>query len=268
MVPLPSVPQRIGRDVSADNVGLRRFGIFEGDLCIEFSSANRAALATRLLEACTVDPAGILPDYFYGELSTGKRIECLLVLATGGADTALGFPFKCAGCGEEIELELTLREISEIQGEADLVDRVGVEIGGRPMAFRIPTGRDQQMWSQMIFKDEDDARAGLIGTLAAPPESSQALEPDELDAVEVALDQADPLVNFSCRVACGECGELNDRKIDLLETALGMLSRAQHRLIVTVHRLASHYHWSEQDIFAVPDWRRQQYLKLTGEAEK
>jgi len=112
LIPLPGIPQRTGRDVSGGDVGLRRFGIFEDDLGIDFAVANRAALVTCLLESCAVDPAGILPDRFFRDLSIGKRIECLLVLAAGGTDTVLGFPFKCAGCGEEIELELTLREIS------------------------------------------------------------------------------------------------------------------------------------------------------------
>lgn len=268
LIPLPGFPQGIGRDVSAGGVGLRRFGIFEGDLGINFASANRAALVIRLLESCAVDPAGILPDGFFRELSIGKRIECLLVLAAGGPAMALGFPFKCAGCGEEIELELTLREISEMQGEADLIERVGVDIGGCQMEFRKPTGRDQEMWGKMIFSDERDVAAGMIGTLAALPGSFEALQPDELSAVEEALDEADPLVNFSCRVSCGECGELNEHEIDLMETALGMLNRAQNQLVVTVHQLASHYHWSEQEIFTVPDWRRQQYLELIGAITK
>ena len=268
LIPLPGVPQRIGRDVSAGGVGLRRFGIFEDDLGIDFASANRAALVTRLLESCAVDPAGILPDSFFRELSIGKRIECLLVLAAGGPDTVLGFPFKCAGCGEEIELELTLREISEMQSEADLIEMVGVDIGGRQMEFHKPRGCDQEMWGKMIFSDERDAAAGMIGTFAALPGSFEALQPEELSAVEEALDEADPLVNFSCRVSCGECGELNEPEIDLTETALGMLNRTQSQLVVTVHRLASQYHWSEQEIFAIPDWRRQQYLKLTEAIRK
>jgi hypothetical protein len=268
LIPLPRCPQRIGRDVAASGVGLRKFGIFEGDLGLDFASPNRAALVTRLLEACAVDPAGNLPASFFSELSIGQRIECLLVLAAGEPDTAFGFPFKCAGCGEEIELELTLREISQIQGEADLIEMIGVDIGGRRMEFRKPTGRDQEMWGKMVFSDEHDAAAGMIGTLAALPGSLEALEPDELSAVEEGLDEADPLVNFSCRVSCGECGELNEHETDLTETALGMLNRAQKQLVITVHRLASHYHWSEQEIFAIPDWRRQQYLELTGAIKK
>ena len=268
LIPLPGGSQGIGRDVSAGGAGLRRFGIYEGDLGLDFASPNRAALVTRLLESCAVDPADNLPDNFFRDLSVGKRIECLLRLAAGGSAATLGFSFKCAGCGEEIEFELTLREISELQGETDLTETVGVDIGGRRMEFRKPTGRDQELWGKMIFSDEHDAAAGMIGTLAALPGSFERLQPDEFSAVEEGLDAADPLVNFSCGVRCGECGELNEHQIDLTETALDMLNRAQKQLVITVHRLASHYHWSEPEIFAVPDWRRQQFLELIGAISK
>jgi hypothetical protein len=65
-------------------------------------------------------------------------------------------------------------------------------------------------------------------------------------------------------VECDICGRPNDHEIDLFETALEMLARAQRSLIVSAHRLASHYHWSEREIFAVPEWRRRQYLELIG----
>lgn len=267
LIQLPGFSQSIGPDVSV-GVGLRRFGIFEGDLDIDFASANRATLANSLFEACAVDPTGILSEGFFRELSIGKRIECLLVLAAGGRDAALGFPFKCEGCGEEIELELTLREISEMQHEADLTETVGVDIGGRRIYFRKPTGRDQEEWSRMKFIDERDAARGMIARLAELPGRLEAMKPEKLSAVEEALEEADPLVNFSCGVSCGECGDLNEHEIDLMETALGMLNRAQNQLIVSVHRLASHYHWSEQEIFAVPDWRRQRYCELIGAMRK
>jgi hypothetical protein len=29
-----------------------------------------------------------------------------------------------------------------------------------------------------------------------------------------------------------------------------------------VHRLASHYHWSESEIIRLPQWRRESYLEM------
>src|ERR1041384_6097293 len=101
LIPLPGFPLHTGHGSLVDETGFRRFGVLERDLGVDFTSPDRAALVTRLLELCIVDPSRTLPECFFRELSIGKRIECLLLLAAGGPDTALGFPFKCSGCGEE-----------------------------------------------------------------------------------------------------------------------------------------------------------------------
>src|SRR5687768_17222386 len=127
LIPLPKFPQRYASGSSMrGGVGFRRFGIVEDDLRVDFASINRAALATRLLDICAVDRDRVLPENFFRELSIGKRIECLLVLALGGAGDTLRFPFKCSGCSEELELELTLDEIAAFQNEADQVEVVSV----------------------------------------------------------------------------------------------------------------------------------------------
>src|SRR5688572_15665252 len=98
LFPLPEFPLLYGSGSSTRReVFFRRFGIIEADLGHDFASPNRAALATRLLDACLIDPDLVLPQEFFRDLSVSKRIECLLVLALGG-DDALRFPFKCVGC--------------------------------------------------------------------------------------------------------------------------------------------------------------------------
>jgi hypothetical protein len=243
-------------------VGFRRFGIVEDDLRVDFASINRAALATRLLDICAIDRDRVLPENFFCELSVGKRIECLLVLALGGAGDTLRFPFKCSGCGEDIELELTLAEIAAFQNEADQVEVVSVDLSGRRLEFHKLSGRDHESIGEAVFRDELEAATEIIGRLAVNAVERLALR--DIEMIESAMEEADPLVNFNCRIECGECGQANDHEIDLFETALDMLRRAQRRLVLSVHRIASRYHWSEQEIFAVPEWRRQQYLELIG----
>lgn len=203
-----------------------------------------------------------MPPGFFRNLSVGKRLECLLMLAAGGSVAAFNFPFHCAGCGQEVELEVTLEEIAKLQEEADLVVMVEVEIGGESRAFRKPRGSDQERWGGMTFIDEREAASAMIGTLAAGPLDMEVLAETDLGFIDEKLDEADPLVNFLCNVGCGECGHANEFRIDLCETALGMLARLQKQLIVMVHKLASHYHWSEREVFDVPHWRRLEYLDL------
>jgi hypothetical protein len=76
------------------------------------------------------------------------------------------------------------------------------------------------------------------------------------------LDDLDPLVNFSLAVTCPHCGLPSQPEIDLGAWALQILQRVQQRLIETVHRLACRYHWTEAEILALPEWRRDRYLAL------
>lgn len=262
IIPFPAFPGGLSTGPAAAVAGLRRFGTEEADLSVNFARKDTPGLVTRILRQCVVDPDNILPHGFFRGLSVGKRLECLLLLASGGDKNSFNFPFHCAGCGQEIELELTLDEICEIQGRADLIDTVEIEIAGKPRSFRKPLGSDQENWAGMSFIDEREAAGAMIGTLADTPIEWEDVADTDLGLIDEKLDEADPLVNFLCDISCGECGYENGFRIDLCEIALNTLARLQKQLIVMVHKLASHYHWSEKEIFAIPHWRRLEYLEL------
>lgn len=262
IIPFPVLPPSLADRLPSVRAGMRRFGIYESDLTIDFADGNTSALVTRILGQCTVDPNVIVPEGFFRELSVGKRLEFLLVLAAGEERPVFHFPFYCEGCGQELEMELTLEEVAEIQQKADTLENIGVEIGGQVFSFRKPCGGDQENWAGMVFHDEGEAVRTMIGTLVDDPDITKKLGTEDFDLIEEAMDEADPLVNFQCRIGCSECGAENELRIDLCDVALGMLNRLQRQSIVMVHKLASHYHWSEKEIFDVPHWRRKEYLDL------
>lgn len=260
-MPFPAFASSIAEPLSAVGVGLRPFGIFESDLAVDFKDTGTPALITRILEQCAVDPDGILPEGFFRDLSAGKRLEFLLVLATDGVPE-LSFPFHCSGCGQELEFELTIEEIAAYQETADAVEIIEVELAQKTLVLRKPSGRDQENWSNKVFPDERYAAEEMIRSLAVGTAGWEPLEDDELVIIDDAMDEADPLVNFLGRAECSDCGHSSELSIDLCGTALGMLARLQQRLIVSIHKLASHYHWSEKEIFDIPHWRRSRYLDL------
>ncbi len=241
---------------------MRRFGIHESDLSIDFAVSNQSVLVTRILEHCAGDSEDGARADFFRDLSVGRRLERLLTLASHGERSAFSFPFHCSGCRQQLEFELTLDEIREQQRQADSIDVVAVEYGGKSLAFRKPRGRDQENWGAMNLLDQTEAMRAMLGSLALRHEVPADPAPELIDLVDDAMDEADPLVNFHCQITCAECAASNELAIDLCEVALSILRRLQRQLIVNVHKLASRYHWSEQEIFAVPHWRRQEYLDL------
>ncbi len=57
---------------------------------------------------------------------------------------------------------------------------------------------------------------------------------------------------------CPECGAANNVDLDPYR----VLARSSDELLRQVHQIATHYHWGEAEILAMPRMRRQRYLDL------
>src|SRR5205823_5231739 len=107
-------------------------------------------------------------------------------------------------CGQDVEFEIGLPEISELQERSDLVDKVEVEIDGELRRFRKCTGADQERWFESFSTDGADTAVKMIAGLSAEKDTLDRLRPGDIDAIEAAMDEADPLVNLSFTLTCGE----------------------------------------------------------------
>lgn len=264
-IDFPSLPAPLAEKYPVGDLNFRLFGTEKEDLAVDFSQTDLPLLVTQILARCVVSQTENFPERFFWEMSVGKRLEYLLRLAAGEKASGFSFPFKCGSCGQQLELELSLQEIAEQQNAADQSEIVTVETGAAEFIFRKPLGRDQQIWQEQFFADEQATKRQIIGSLQIFPDEISALDDEVVPVIEEALDEADPLVNFNCRVNCFECAAPMQFQTDLCAFALGELRRFQWRLLYSAHRLASHYHWSESEIFAVPHWRRLQYLALIAD---
>jgi hypothetical protein len=231
----------------------RPFGTRMDDLEADFAAA-RPCVITDVLARCS---PGASDDEIW-DLPAGERIAGLLKLAALGGMDAIDVGFTCPKCSLAVEVTLELEELlnaarSSPKGPVEIgADGNGESNGGR---YRLPTGRDQLQW--LPYAGESDAMLlkRMLDSLRvegwAPPE-----------AVEAALQQIDPLVRPVVAAICPECGHSTEQEEDVAERALLVLQAQQERLFTGVHLLASRYHWSEAEIFALPAWRREHYLNL------
>jgi hypothetical protein len=267
--PFPRLPAVVMARYPVGTLALRPFGISESDLNVDFERTPRPVLVTDLLSCCTrdVQEANVDQGLFW-QLPVGTRIECLLTLLVAGSGSEIPIVFRCPdpACGEPAEVEISIEEIAALQREAYATDRVEVPVDHELLALRRPTGADQLAWLRGHFPDGASASRAMVRTLLLNGHDGDVRGdtlPDEwLGSIEEAMEEHDPLVNFTLRVKCPACQWENPVVIDLEELALRKLRHAQSRLLASVHRLAAHYHWSEQQIFAVPSWRRDRYLSL------
>jgi hypothetical protein len=265
----PEVPEAVKAGVPVNDFVLRRFGLDESDLAVDFNRVPHPMIVTAILERCTRAVTGQEIDRsFFWNLTVGKRIECLLNLISSGDSPEISFQFRCPAdaCGQESEAELSIAEISELQASAYEQDYVSIEIEDRRARFRRPTGQDQLRWLKNQFSEEQAAIREMLQTLLIQTSevavADNAISNRLIALVGQALEEYDPLVNFTLNLRCPYCGKESPCEIDLETFSLKRLRQAQLKLISSVHRLAAHYHWTEAEIFAVPYWRRAAYLKL------
>ena len=235
---------------------MRRFGSDVGDLDVDFTS-RPPLLVTDLLRRC-----GSLTEDAAWNLPVGARTEALVALATLSDSRPLIIALRCphTACGEALEIEIEPGELRSVCQDRER-DVVNVRLGNNWLELRRPTGRDQRNWLGTHWPDIETARARMLASLlSAPPGDS--LDPPAIAALEDELAIIDPLVAFNLAVICPACGETAEHPGDLGRHALATLRQIHDRMFESVARLATHFHWTEPEILALPLWRRERYLAL------
>jgi hypothetical protein len=261
----PRLPEAGEGRIAADGLSLRSFGQREDDLALDFDREALPHLVTRILQCCTVrtgaDPPG--PAFFWA-LPIGKRIECLLTIATHGGVFDLTAHLRCVNetCGKELEVELSLAELSGEQERNAYRDHVTIDVDGETIVVRKPTGSDQLNWLTKTYADEAMALRAVVESLLGAIGQTPALTDARLRSANDALEEADPLVQFTVLAQCPHCQSETPVDVDLQDLSLRALKQEQRALLETVHRLAVVYHWGEQEILTMPQERRAHYLAL------
>ena len=247
-------------------MALRIFGSDLGDLAVEFEALERPHLVTSLLARCSqTREGGSPPEQAIWELPLGTRIEAVAILAGGEAGRPLEWHVRCARCGAESELQLTPAELASLAQAAYREKLVPVKAGSRTAWLRRPTGDDQRRWLEGGTEGTASIGASLF---VEPAFEDLGIGIEDLgETIDQAMQEFDPLVGFVLEVGCPECGYATPQMPDLLAAAIERLWMAQYDLIEQVHRLASHYHWSEEEISRLPAWRRHAYLACIADGE-
>ncbi len=252
---------------------LRSPGLCEIDLEIDFHQTRRPYLVTQILVNFTENGNGGFPDEdFIWDLPISTRTEALAAIALTGTGSQLELQLTCHrdACAENMEMSFSMQEIADLSirsQERENKDGLYViPFNRKAFHFRKPTGRDQKEWlaASPSFKGEDALMHEMIHRLLVKNNDEQSLsnDPQWLAAIDEGMKEIDPLVHLELTVFCPACDHKNVYPLDLEALLLQRLKRIQRDLLHTVHRLASQYHWSEQQVFSVSPQRRSDYLAL------
>ena len=195
-------------------------------------------------------------------LTVGERDSGLLSLHEQLFGARIAATTRCPDCREALELAFAVSDIRA--GERPTV-RMEVSEGDWRVALRPLTGGDLVD----VARGEGDGgvaallRRCVLSVHVADTEVPPGDLPGPvLAAVETALAAADPQAEIELELRCARCKHTFTQIFDpttFLWTEVDLLI---HRLFREVHAIASAYGWSESQILALGETRRQRYLEL------
>src|SRR5690348_10527053 len=260
----------------------------------ELGRHETASLVTQVLSRCVrrLGDVSPVPAAVVRELLVADRDYLLLRLrqATFGDRIRADLFCPWAECGERMSVDFSIDElpVRESVRKGPVYDMIlspmalagsgdAGDLGGGEVAFRLPTGADQEELSGLLATDEARAltlllarcieRLGAGGRPGA--DVVAALSGLARAEIEAEMMRTAPMVEREIETACAECHRSFTTPVDLRRFFFGELRTDNELLYREVHYLAYHYHWSEAEIMAMPRTKRALYLDvLSGEIER
>jgi hypothetical protein len=254
---------------------LRAVGTDDEAFLVESSGMPPAHRANALLSRCIRPPDTwkLEPGSVVRSLAAGDREALLLHLrrVTFG-DSFVGV-FRCTvpECAEPLELDLRASSLllSPYSHAAETYDRTVEQDDVRwDVRFRLPTAGDQEDAAELARADAEAAvhrvLQGCIKGITCDGRTLEttALRPPAIDQIAAAMAELDPQAVIEFDLACPACGATYAAQLDICDFLLRELDQGVERVLREIHALALSYHWSEAEILAMPQARRQRYLGL------
>jgi len=253
-----SVPPLIPASALRQDRQFRDFGAVRADLDVDFVSTPRPSLITQLLELCA---EGICADDVWQWTVSQRAVALWGIVAATEQSPQPPVLLRCTETRcpmPKFEVHLPVSLLWQKQRETTSAPVPRCRSSG--LLLRRPAGRDEARWFTSLAEPAVSRRLAAARDLIT--EGSEPSDPRWVDEAASILAEADPLAAFSVASKCPTCGTSAEHPLDLPTLALQRLHQHQQRCLREIHRLASHYGWTEDTVMALPIWRRAAYLRL------
>jgi hypothetical protein len=227
------------------------------------SDAERALLLHALARP-SVDKSRLLST------AVGSRDADLVTLRTLLFGELAQVRLRCAGCAEELEFALDIRQLLTGDGPAEDADEpIEVALGDWAVRFRLPTPADLLAVGQSAPAEARSVlmeRCVVTVTREAQPATAANLPAEVQQKLAEAVAQADPDADLRLDAPCPACGHHTSAVVDAASFLWAELDAWARGILAEVHLLASTYGWTEPEVLALSPRRRRHYLELAGHA--
>lgn len=248
---------------------------------------NSVSQVTTVLSRCIRRIGNVSPvsESIARNLLIADRDFLLLKLreATFGSAVQATVPCPWPDCSQKVDIDFSIDDIpvtsSEEKGPAyTMVLSPGaafIENGEtyREVAFRLPTGADQEQLSPLVVTNESLALTELFARCIqriGPFEGASAAQLERLSPmarmeIEREMLRVAPHIDLNMDVTCPECGRNFTMPFNLQDFFFGEMRTSRDLLYREVHYLAYHYHWSEKEIMEMPKDQRRNYIEVLAD---
>lgn len=211
-------------------------------------SAGQWSLA--LLQAAF--PQAVRDDLL--DLPVGTRNRLIMEVRVRLVAAPLRSEPECTDCGGRFELTLMPEDLG-FRPEAGQIDPSArsVSIEGQELMLRPVRLSD-------LLAVEDMSDIPQAAQLLMERSCDGELSGLSVEALETALGELDPAADIWLNTECPECGAEHSLAFDPVHYTAQELRQKSQQILRDVVDIARAFHWSEQDILALPDSRRAYYV--------
>ena len=198
------------------------------------------------------------------DLVLGERNKNLLELRQQLFGSKLQAYIECGKCGEALDLEFSIEDFG-FSSIAHIPETHSVLIDNICADIRLPNGHDLTALTNV--KNVEDGRQLLFSRCVLKlqrndvPMTLDELNDVELNQLEEAVAALDPRMEILFDLSCPECSHNWQSPLDIGSFIWREFDVYALQLLENIHLLASTYGWSEADILAMSQVRRNHYIE-------
>jgi hypothetical protein len=187
----------------------------------------------------------------------GRRNRALAEIRCALFGTTFRGWTTCRQCVEQLEFQIDGARLAAGPDPA----RDAYIVDGE-LRYRLPTTRDL---AAVASEPDPTAAARRLVQRCCVDESVQLERSEEqIESIGQCMAAADPLAEILLRFDCPSCGASFDESLDLTSFLWTEIEGQARRVLRGVHTLAAAYGWTETQILALSQARRDAYLELVG----